>query len=60
MAVPEFFVGLFWLCYTKYWCKVQDNTFVLFKELPLSSEVLVHLDPKLEIRLACDVSSRVQ
>lgn len=36
--------------------KEQDRAFKKSKELLLSSQVLVHFDPKLPIRLACDAS----
>ena len=38
------------------WTKEQSQAFNKSKELILSSQVLVHFDPKLEIRLACDAS----
>ena len=38
------------------WTKEQDRAFKKSKELLLSSQVLVHFDPKLPIRLACDAS----
>ena len=38
------------------WTSMQTQAFVKSKELILSSQVLVHFDPTLKIRLACDVS----
>ena len=38
------------------WTTEQHKAFTQSKELLLSSQVLVHFDPKLEIRLACDAS----
>ena len=38
------------------WTKKQNMAFKKSKELLLSSQVLVHFDPKLLIRLACDES----
>ena len=38
------------------WAKEQSQAFDKSKALILSSQVLVHFDPKLEIRLACDAS----
>ena len=35
---------------------MQTQAFVKSKELILSSQVLVHFDPTLKIRLACDTS----
>jgi len=39
------------------WESPQETAFVESKELLLSSQVLVHFNPKLEIRLACDAST---
>lgn len=39
------------------WRKPQATAFIDSKRLLLSSQVLVHFDPKLEIRLACDASN---
>ena len=38
------------------WTEGQSQAFKQSKELILSSQVLVHFDPKLPIRLACDAS----
>ena len=38
------------------WTQVHTKTFEQSKKLLLSSQVLVHFDPRLEIRLACDAS----
>ena len=38
------------------WTRVHTRAFKQSKELLLSSQVLVHFDPNLEIRLACDAS----
>ncbi len=38
------------------WGKEQSKAFQQSKELLLSSQVLVHFDPKLAIRVACDAS----
>ena len=38
------------------WTSLQTQAFVKSKELMLSSQVLVHFDPTLKIRLACDAS----
>ena len=38
------------------WTEEQSQTFKQSKEFILSSHVLVHFDPKLPIRLACDAS----
>lgn len=39
------------------WESPQETAFVESKELLLSSRVLAHFNPKLEIRLACDASN---
>ena len=39
------------------WTYKQDQAFNHSKKLLLSSQVLVHFDPQLEIRLACDASA---
>ena len=39
-----------------HWTQVHTKTFEQSKKLLLSSQVLVHFDPRLEIRLACDAS----
>ena len=39
------------------WKAEQQKAFDKAKTLLASSQVLVHLDPKLEIRLACDASA---
>jgi len=38
------------------WSKEQESAFIKAKEQLVSSQVLVHFDPKFEIRLACDAS----
>lgn len=38
------------------WSTAQSKAFQQSKELLLSSQDLVHFDPKLEIRVACDAS----
>ncbi len=39
-----------------HWVREQNEAFQRSKELLLSSQVLVHFDPKLEIQVACDAS----
>jgi len=39
------------------WLAEQEKAFERSKELMMSSQLLVHFDPKLEIRLACDASA---
>ena len=39
------------------WSTEQQKAFEKSKELMMSSQLLVHFDPKLEIRLACDGSA---
>ena len=39
-----------------HWEEVEENVFEASKKLLLTSQVLVHFDPSLEIRLACDAS----
>ena len=39
-----------------HWGKKEQKSFNESKQLLVSSQVLVHFDPKLEIRLACDAS----
>jgi len=43
----------------KKWCwrEAEKKAFAASKELLLSSDLLVHFDPKLEIVLVCDASS---
>jgi len=39
------------------WTKKQSESFEKSKQLLVSSQVLVHFDPRLEIRVACDASA---
>ncbi len=39
-----------------HWGKKEQNSFDMSKQLLISSQVLVHFNPRLEIRLACDAS----
>ena len=39
-----------------YWEEVEEKAFEASKKLLLTSQVLVHFDSSLEIRLACDAS----
>lgn len=39
------------------WTQKQERAFKRSKELLLSSQILVHFDPSLEIHLACDASA---